>query len=993
VAYEKTGIKFSPRKHILSDTCALQLFKDPAAITNYPYFKGLYTSSVKKDSSSYIVSTWEDVSSSKISYRKYFLKNGEWSFPSTGGDKRFRLESIYSNTSGDVMAVLSRPSPDLPDSLFCISSVMYSLINTILPEGFEFRIIGKDGMVWFHSDQKKNNRENFLEECSYNSEIREAIHNRVSALVPLQLSPKNYRSYISPIGTIPLYLVTLSDTREQNEFLSHVNYMILIFVLIGIFCALVSTVIFYYEQLGIAFNGRMANDPEPGLIWLLPDLRKNERYMILTRLNLLLVLLILIPAFFLRITELHYLFILISLYSIFFMYCYSLLKTFKKKTFKPSIIFTFSVILVCCNIVYIKFLPREYLFFILELVALVVVSVVLYRILRHQHFSREDFEETDFVNMKVKYFSFSDEPYLPYVLFIYSWIMIAAILPTLLLFKISGREEVELITRKNQLEVASRIDRKNFQIDSFYIEHIYPRDEKNNPCFPGTSTKNLDRIKENLKLKGNYTINQYSQVNANVEMSPKYHSDNPDRDYIILTRKLREMFGADDIRSFEMLYGIGSDTAWFWTGGHLNGARSDSLHFFYTATKRKADRSYAKYQVKLSSDMANQKTNPRSFGFMLHFSELLVILLFMVLLFFMLRRVIRKLFILEVPYIPNVMQKGDVLEKTDRLFIVNSLHQASVKELLNEPFSILESDKSGNWVISENNLVILNAIPENLRHWLQLFNGMNSLRESKGQVIILSCYSPGQITEMADESIQAIPKDRIRNSLLRVKNKFLHLLSEFTVCYYVDVQGLNLPDLAGCAKAMEPRHSREILAFLQSELKFVGYQGGMENRLKNIICKETELKNLRPEFFNLFATRYQFIWERLTINEKFILIDLAVDSVVNTRNRADINNLVGKGILDMKGRLDFASSGFKQFVLDLSATDVFQALQKNIKRADGWNKIKVPLYIIFGAVVIFFFFTLQDVVTGIFGTILSLGGFFTALWKLGLFDKAAPSGK
>jgi hypothetical protein len=188
---------------------------------------------------------------------------------------------------------------------------MHSLINTVLPPGFEFRLVGKDGLVWFHSDPRKNSRENFLDECDYNSEIQEAIHNRVSALVPLQISPTSYRTYISPIGTIPLYLVTISDTREQNEFLSHINYMILVFVLIGIFCALVSTAIFYYEQLGIAFGGRMLNDAEPGLIWLLPDLRKNGRYMVLFGLNMFLGLLILIPVFFVRITVLHFLFILI----------------------------------------------------------------------------------------------------------------------------------------------------------------------------------------------------------------------------------------------------------------------------------------------------------------------------------------------------------------------------------------------------------------------------------------------------------------------------------------------------------------------------------------------------------------------------------------------------------------------------------------------------------------------------------------------------------
>jgi len=992
LAYEKINKDSTPITHILSSN---HLLKNADAIKKYPYFKGVFCASIKKGKTDHVISTWEDASSSPISYRQYVRKTGEWSFPFAGEDKRFRLESIYSNTTGDVMAVLSRPSDKWADSIFCISSVMNSLINTLLPPGFEFRIIGKDGLVWFHSDSRKNNRENFLYECDNNSEIREAIHNRVSAMVPLQISPENFRSYISPIGTIPLYLVTLSNTREQNEFFSHVNYMILIFILIGLFCALVSAGIFYYEQLGIAFRGRMLNDEEPGLIWLLPDLRKNERYMVLFGLNLVLALLIVTPIFFLRITVLHFLFILVSLYSMFFMYCYSLLKTFKRKIFKPSIIFTFSVILFCCNIIYLIYLPKEPLFFILEIVAGTIIIVVVYRILRKQPYSQEGFEETDFSNRPVKTFGFTNQSYMPYVLFFYSWITIAAILPTIILFKISGREEVELLTRKNQLEMAAKIERKNLQIDSFYIAHIYPPKEKNNPG-SDNSTKELDRIKDDLKVKGNYYLNQYSQPVKDVDIQEKFQGNHPDSNYILLSRKLRQMLGAEDIRSFEMLYGIGLDTAWFWDGGYLNGARRDTLLFYFMAAKKRADKMFAGYQIKLFSILANQKTNSRSFGDRLHLFELLVVFMFMVLLFFLIRRVIKKLFILQEPFIPNLMQNDEILEEKGRIFIVNALHQEKIKELVNKPNSILESNNYNEWVLSTNNLFILNTIPEKLKNWMQLFNGMNRLlTEKNGQIIILSCYSPGQIIEMADESIQAFPDEKIKNSLLSVKLKFIHILSEFTVYYRRgDSNTDQLPEfLNSCITSEKNSHAKEILSFLKKEFRFISYSGGMDNRLKEILCKENNLHLLRPKLFNLFVLKYQFIWDRCTLNEKFVLFDLAMDSVVNTRNNEEIKNLIGKGILEVKGRLDFVSRGFKQYVLDLAGTEVFRDIQKNIKRGDGWTKIKMPIYIIFGAVVIFFFFTMQDVVSGLFATLLSLGGFFTALWRLGLFGKTAKTDK
>jgi hypothetical protein len=111
--------------------------------------------------------------------------------------------------------------------------------------------------------------------------------------------------------------------------------------------------------------------------------------------------------------------------------------------------------------------------------------------------------------------------------------------------------------------------------------------------------------------------------------------------------------------------------------------------------------------------------------------------------------------------------------------------------------------------------------------------------------------------------------------------------------------------------------------------------------------------------------------------------------MVNLKNREDNQALTSKGILKVNGNLDFVSRGFKQYVLELSGTEVFQSIQHNIKRADGWNKVKTPLYVTFGAVVIFFFLTQQDVFSGLFAAIVSIGGFFTAIWKMGIFGKPA----
>jgi hypothetical protein len=929
--YEKTKEKdFTVKSHVLTDACSQHALGDTGVLWKYPYFKGLLCSN--KDSSNDIITTWENDSPSRISYRQYFRRNGEWTLPWTGGQKRFMLESIYSNTSGDVMAVLSKPSASHSDTIYCISSVMYSLFNTVLPPGFEFRIIGKDGMVWFHNDPKKNNRENFLDECDHNNEIQEAMHNRVAGFIPLQISLKNYQSYITPIGTLPLFLITLSDTREQNEFLSHVNYILFIFILIGICCALVSAALFYYEQLTKGSGDTKDYDAEPGLIWLLPDWHKNRRYMIILGLNVILGLFILVPVFLSGTTMLHFLLILFSAYSIGFMYTYFLLKTFRKGVFKKSIIIIFSIILFFCNVVYFINLPHGVPFFTLELLAVVIAGGTVYIVLKNRNRAGNENGETDFAGVQVTLFPYSKDPFMPYVIFVCSWIAIASVLPTIVLFKIAGREEGELLTRKNQLDLATKIERKNLQIDSFYIAHIYPRDTVGH-CYQKNAKNSLNAIKGNLKLKGNYLLDLYEIPNAAMDRSHPYDGRVTDNRYTTLSRNLRQMLRREDIRSYQMLYGAGLDSMWFWRGGHLNGAKSDTVSFCYSAKQKDARGNYSGYRLKLFSMLHSQNSNPVTFGRRLHFFQAAMLSLFFLFLFLLIRIVIKRLFIPEEFRKLNRITRLDKIEQHGRVHLISTVNQDLIREFEKASYAILRADHPGEWKPSDNNLLLFYPLPEKVADWNSCIRALDRiLTKGYRHTLILSCYSPGQIFYFLDEFIQHASDQETRDTLSNIRQKLIQFFADYSVYYY-----------------------------------------------SGHLAKKT--------------SQYQYLWEQCTINEKFILYDLAVDLVVNIKNLEDILNLIGKGMLEVKGKLDFADRGFKQFIEGLSHTDELQILEQQTDRADGWNKIKTPLYIIFAAVVIFFFFTQQDIISGLFAAILSIGGFFTAIWKLGIFGKSAQTDK
>jgi hypothetical protein len=912
--------------HILLDTTKAKLNNDlNKSIQKYPYFKSLFCS--KNTMSDEIITTWESDKPSKISYRQYFQFKDEWVLPGAEKEKRFRIQSIYSNTSGDVSVVLAKPSKSDTKKIFCISSPMYSVINTVLPPGYEFRIIGEDGLVWFHSNSRKNVRENFLAECNQNEEILESVHNRIETTIPLKISLQNYQSYISPIGKLPLFLITLRSTADQNEFLSHTNYILLIFILVGLFYAIVLSFFFIYIKLNKAKSQIYNSHTETGLNWLFPNNRKNNRYLLIFVFNIFLSLIISIPVFNRETTIIQFFLILFGAYSVCFIYTYFFLGSFRNRAFQDS-------------------------------------------------FLTESYSKSNML---------SKNPYLPYLLFVFSWMFIACVLPTCLLFKVSEREELELTTRKNQIITTLALEKKNRQIDSLFLVHIYPNEGNGDLLM-------IDNIKNDLKQQGNYLLDYYKPLKIDFPVLPKKPSQGElNARYLLLNRYMRQLIQREDIRSFQMLYGSGLDPMWFWKGGHLGKSNSDSLAFYYFTKQKNGKGLYYENQLGLLSIVHNPKSSTSSM-----YLQIMVFLLFLVLLFLFIRSVIRRIFIIEKPDKCNITNLSDIDLRNSRTYLINMLHQDEIIRSLPSSYMILSHDHSTGMKSSENTIIVFNPLPENLNKWCLIFKSLDkSIGTIAGNVILLSCYSPIQIFDMIDEQIKTVSNSEIKNTLLDFRQILTRMLSYFLV-YFVKEDSLktDLIELQkDCLRDIKERKEDSLNCFLYRELSFGFTPHNIKEQLKQTLCNGNDIKEQQMKLYVSFASKYQYIWEKCTLNEKFILSDLAIDSLVNRKNKADIRNLIGKGLLDVNERLGFVSSGFRIFIIELADNDEFVNLLNNTKRADGWNKIKVPLYIIFGIVVLFFFITQQDIIPKISALIISITGLAGSLLKFGLFSKSSGNAK
>jgi len=95
---------------------------------------------------------------------------------------------------------------------------MYSIIDAVLPRGYGFCIMDDNGKVWFHNDKHRNLMENFIEECDFNPTLKAAIYSNTPRFLDLKYYNSLHQAYILPMKNMPLYLVTFYEFEGEKSF-------------------------------------------------------------------------------------------------------------------------------------------------------------------------------------------------------------------------------------------------------------------------------------------------------------------------------------------------------------------------------------------------------------------------------------------------------------------------------------------------------------------------------------------------------------------------------------------------------------------------------------------------------------------------------------------------------------------------------------------------------------------------------------------------------
>ena len=136
----------------------------------------------------------------------------------------------------------------------------------------------------------------------------------------------------------------------------------------------------------------------------------------------------------------------------------------------------------------------------------------------------------------------------------------------------------------------------------------------------------------------------------------------------------------------------------------------------------------------------------------------------------------------------------------------------------------------------------------------------------------------------------------------------------------------------------------------------------------------------------------KYIWESLSEEEQFVLLDLAPDALVNRKNHEWLKLLIKKGIIEIKEDIRIISPAFRRFVLTSVDISGFEGTQKKLSYESNWHRLKVPLILIATSILVLLVITQQNFLSNINTILVSVAAIIGVYLKIsGFFSPSKPS--
>jgi len=115
---------------------------------------------------------------------------------------------------------------------------------------------------------------------------------------------------------------------------------------------------------------------------------------------------------------------------------------------------------------------------------------------------------------------------------------------------------------------------------------------------------------------------------------------------------------------------------------------------------------------------------------------------------------------------------------------------------------------------------------------------------------------------------------------------------------------------------------------------------------------------MKEQFLRIGWPYYQAIWRSCSFSEQLTLYHIAVDGYLHSGN-PDLTSLSQKGLIRLTPELQLMNESFRQCILQLGLNFQLSEWEKQTNQ-NTWGKLKWPFLLIFGTILLFFFFTQQE---------------------------------
>ncbi len=141
-------------------------------------------------------------------------------------DCKFRFDSVYSKNTGELLTVLAKPyhTPEtwkddpLALPVQVMSSRFKSLVEPMLPAGFGFAIVNREGIAQIHSIAARSGIEDFFKECRQDPSLQALVRNALSDHLQIDYMGRRHQMFVKPLPYLADPAPALVVFRDANYF-------------------------------------------------------------------------------------------------------------------------------------------------------------------------------------------------------------------------------------------------------------------------------------------------------------------------------------------------------------------------------------------------------------------------------------------------------------------------------------------------------------------------------------------------------------------------------------------------------------------------------------------------------------------------------------------------------------------------------------------------------------------------------------------------------